>query len=395
MNETFAPLIARSRRLRETPWTSRLIEAGVKGFTVYNHMLLPTEFDSLEADYWHLCSDVQVWDVGAERQVSIAGPDADRLVQWMTPRDISNVSHDRCVYLPIVDERGRLLNDPVGLRVGESHWWLSISDSDLLMWARGLACGAGLDVKIEEPSVWPLAVQGPKADALMARVFGEAVKDIRFFRYERMAYRGRKFIVARSGWSKQGGFEIYVDDAELGLELYDELFESGQDLNVRPGGPNAIERVESSLLSYGNDMDSRHSPIEVGLEGFLSLDADIMSMSHQALRAEKAAGPQRRMIGLALPAPDGARPLAPQALPDEDRLGGSRLCEPAGNFISTNIWSPRYRVQLAIAMVSTTIADQPMLPLRLTDGSVEPLQICTLPFNFEAMGIPAHPRPSR
>ena len=392
MNETFAPMIARSRRLRETPWTSRLIEAGVKGFTVYNHMLLPTEFDSLESDYWHLCSDVQVWDVGAERQVSISGPDADRLVQRMTPRDISNATLDRCLYLPIVDERGRLLNDPVGLKVGESHWWLSISDSDLLMWARGLAQGAGLDVKITEPSVWPLAIQGPKADELMALVFGDAVRDIRFFRFARFPYRGRHFIVARSGWSKQGGFEIYVDHAELGEQLYDDLFDAGADLNVRPGGPNAIERVESSLLSYGNDMDSRHSPIEVGLESFLSLDADLDSMSHAALRAEMAAGPQRRLVGLALDAPDGPRPLAPQALPDEDRLGGSRLCEPAGNFISTNIWSPRYRHQLAIAMVSETLAEQPTLPLRLTDGSLESLRICTLPFNFEALGILSHPR---
>ena len=222
------------RRLRKTPFTSRILDQGAQAFTVYNHMLLPTEFESLQADYWHLCSAVQVWDVGAERQVSIRGRDATRLVQWMTPRRVDNVAQDRCVYLPLADEHGKLINDPVGIRLADDHWWLSIADSDVLLWAKGLAFGAGLDVQVEEPDVWPLAVQGPEAENLMARVFGEAVRDIRFFRYQRLAFEGHEFIVARSGWSKQGGFEVYVDSISVGQALYDKLFSVGKDLDVRP-----------------------------------------------------------------------------------------------------------------------------------------------------------------
>ena len=188
-------------------------------------------------------------------------------------------------------------------------WWLSISDSDVALWAKGLARGAGLDVRVEEADVWRLAVQGPLAEQLMARVFGATIRDIRFSRYAKLNYQDHSFIVARFGWSKQGGFEIDVDDVGVGQALYDKLFEQGRDLQVRPGCPNLIERLESGLLAFGNDMDARHSVLESGLGGFISLDSNIDSLSMEALRAERAAGLDRRLVGIAIDAPDG--PLKP------------------------------------------------------------------------------------
>lgn len=255
-----SPLITFSRRMRQTPFTSRVLAGGVKSIEVYNHMLLPSWFRGMEADYWHLCRHVQVWDVSCERQVQLQGPDARKLVQLMTPRDLSDAQDDQCFYVPLVDERGKMINDPIAIHVDKNTWWLSIADSDVLLWAKGLAVGFNLDVEVCEPAVWPVAVQGPKAEDLMARVFGEAVRDIRFFRYRRLSWRGHEFLVARSGWSHQGGFEIYVDDAVLGQALWDTLFEKGQDLNVGHGTPNDIERIEAGLLSFGCDMDYRHSP---------------------------------------------------------------------------------------------------------------------------------------
>jgi len=307
------PYLAISNRLRSTPFTSRLQQQGVTAFTVYNHMLLPTEFESVETDYWHLCEHVQVWDVGAERQVEIIGPDAQKLIQWMTPRDLSQVVSGRCVYTPLADEQGLLINDPVALKLAENHWWLSIADSDVLLWAKGLASAAALDVKVSEPEVWPLAVQGPKAEELMSRVFGHAVKDIRFFRFQPMLFNGHNFNVARSGWSKQGGYEIYVDDASVGVELYDALFKSGADLQVRAGCPNLIERMESSLLSFGNDMTLQHTLLECGLDAFFDLDARVDSLSGSALRKQKSIGVNRKLFGLAIVAPDGARRAVRQA----------------------------------------------------------------------------------
>lgn len=358
-------------------------------------MLLATEFVSLEDDYWHLCSAVQVWDVGVERQVSIKGPDASRLVQWMTPRDISTIAGNRCVYLPLADEKGKLVNDPIGIRFGEDHWWLSIADSDVLLWAKGLARGAGLDVDVTEPDVWPLAVQGPLAEQLMERVFGKSVRDIRFFRHAMLPFRNHSLLVARSGWSKQGGFEIYVDDMRIGQALYDELFELGSDLDVRPGCPNLIERLESGLLSYGNDMDARHSVLEAGLSGFISLDADIDSLSLEVLRAERAAGSVRRLVGLVLPAPDGPRMLAEDPFLDNQysdtnvsdlRLEALLRQQDLSHFLGSQCWSPRYGCQIATAMLEEPLASEKCIDVILATGETVQAQTSELPFDFAKLG---------
>ena len=183
-----APLLSISRRTRATPWTAQVTAAGVKAYTVYNHMLLPTVFRSVEEDYHHLASHVQVWDVACERQVQLSGPDAFALMQLMTPRNMEKMRDDRCFYIPICDAQGKLLNDPVALKAGQDTYWVSVASSDIILFAKGLASGRGLDVQIEEPDINPLAIQGPKADDLMARIFGEAVRDIRFFGLKWLEY---------------------------------------------------------------------------------------------------------------------------------------------------------------------------------------------------------------
>ena len=171
-----------TKRTRSTPFSRRVEAAGVKAYTVYNHMLLPTLFDTPEKDYWHLCEHVQVWDVSCERQVEVVGPDADKLVQLMTPRDLSKTDLLQGKYAPMCDAKGRVLNDPIVIKRDHNRWWISLADSDIKLWAQGLAQGYGFDVEVFEPDVSPLGVQGPKSDDLMARVFGEEVRDIGFFR---------------------------------------------------------------------------------------------------------------------------------------------------------------------------------------------------------------------
>ena len=295
---TSAPVLSVSRRTRRTPFSDRIEALGVKAYTVYNHTLLASVFRSLEEDYRHLKQHVQLWDVSCERQVEVYGPDAARLAQMMTPRDLSRAVAGQCLYAPLVDEAGGLVNDPVLLKLSDDRFWLSIADSDVLLWAKGLAVGLGLDVTLEEPPVTPLAVQGPKAEDLMARVFGEAVRSIRFFRFDWLPFRGRPLIVARSGWSKQGGFEIYLDDPALGVDLWDALWEAGQPFEVRPGCPNGIERIEGGLLSYGNDMSLANNPFECGLDRYCHLDRPIEFLGRKALEAVKAEGPQLLIRGI-------------------------------------------------------------------------------------------------
>ena len=267
--------IAKSRRLRSTPYTSRIEKQGVSSYTIYNHMLLPASFGSLEESYSHLKEHVQVWDVAAERQVEISGKDSSKLVQLMTCRDLSKSKIGRCYYCPIIDDNAGLVNDPVVLKLDENRWWISIADSDVILFAKGLAIGNKYDVKIFEPNVDIMAVQGPKSFKLMEKIFGKKILDMKFFGFDYFDFEGSKHLIARSGWSKQGGFEIYVENTESGLKLYDEMFKVGKEFNVKPGCPNLIERIESALLSYGNDMDNNDNPLECGFEKYVNLESNI------------------------------------------------------------------------------------------------------------------------
>ena len=241
-------LLFPSRRLRATPFTSRVSALGVTGYTVYNHMLLATVFESLQEDYKHLKKYVQIWDVSVERQVQLLGPDAHKLACMISARDLTNAKVGRCYYAPICDQNGAIINDPIALRLAENKYWFSISDSDLLLWVQGIAIGLGLNVDICEPDVSPLAIQGPFADDLMADVFGEEIREVKFFHFKAFSFRGHMLNIARSGWSKQGGFEIYLDDTNLGEELWDAIWAKGKKYNIRAGCPNLIERVEAGLL---------------------------------------------------------------------------------------------------------------------------------------------------
>jgi dimethylsulfoniopropionate demethylase len=339
------PSLSVSRRTRMTPFSRRVEAAGVKAYTVYNHMLLPTVFESVEADYRHLKTHVQLWDVACERQVELRGPDAGRLVQMLTPRDMSDMPDGRCYYTPMVDETGGMLNDPVTIKHAEDRYWVSIADSDLLFWIKGLAYGLRLEVDVDEPDVSPLAIQGPKAEDLVARIFGERIRAIRFFGYDHVEFQGRRLIAARSGYSKQDGFEIYVEGSELGEPLWDALMEAGEDLNVRAGCPNLIERIEGRLLSYGNDMTRNNTPHECGLGKFCQTQEAIGCVGRDALLRVAVEGPVRQIRSVAI---DGEPvPVCNELWPI---IAGGRQV----GTISSAAWSPDYRTNVAIGMVRMT-----------------------------------------
>ena len=290
--------ISKSRRLRSTPYTSRIEKQGVTAYSSYNHMLLPAAFGSTEDSYHHLKKNVQVWDVAGERQVEIVGNDSAKLVQLMTCRDLSKSKNGRCYYCPIIDDTGGIVNDPVVLKLNNDRWWISIADSDVILFAKGLAIGNKFDVQIFEPEVNIMAVQGPKSFKLMEKVFGEEITKLKFFGFDYFDFKGTEHLIAQSGWSKQGGYEIYVENTNSGLELYDHLFEAGKEFDVKPGCPNLIERVESALLSYGNDMDNNDNPFECGFDKFINLDSDVIFLGKENLKKIKLEGIKRKLMGV-------------------------------------------------------------------------------------------------
>lgn len=338
-----SPGLAVSRRNRRTPYTERIEALGVQGYSIVNHMLLPKSFGrGVEADYWHLCEHVQLWDVSCQRQVELRGSDAARLAQFMTPRDLTRMQVGQCAYAAVIDDQAGIINDPVILKRAPDWFWFSISDSDVLLWAKGLALGYGLDVSVEEPDVSPLAVQGPKAEDLMATVFGDIVRSIAYFRFRVLPFAGRRLVVARLGYSRQGGFEIYLDDSALGVQLWDTLWEAGAPFEVAPGCPNLIERVEGGLLSYGNEMTRANNPFEINLDRFCRVDGAIRCVGLEALQAIARSGPWRRVRGLLFDGP----PCPPCAQPWSVRVDGRVIGQ-----VTTAIWSPRFQRNVALGML--------------------------------------------
>ncbi|MFT5111048.1 MAG: dimethylsulfoniopropionate demethylase [Parasphingorhabdus sp.] len=332
-----------SRRLRRSPYTQRVEAAGVRGFSVVNHMLLPKAYHhSVEDDYWHLREHVQIWDVSCQRQVQIEGPDAARLVQWMTPRDISKARIGQCLYVPIVDSDGGLINDPVLLKLGENCFWLSIADSDLLLFAKGLAIGAKLNVQVTEPDVSPLSVQGPKAEQLLVDLFGQGIKDVGFFRFDWFDFKGTAQLIARSGYSRQGGFEIYLANGQLGPDLWDAVSDAGQKYNIRPGCPNLIERIEGGLFSYGNEMTRANNPFEIGLGKYCTLDGSIDCVGLIALQQIEKSSIKREVRGVKF----GEEPCGTCAEPWPLSVAGVDV-----GAVTSAAWSPRLKCNVGLSLV--------------------------------------------
>ena len=365
-----------SRRIRRTPYTDRVEQHGVRGFSVVNHMLLPKAFaPSVEEDYWHMRAHVQIWDVSCQRQVEIQGPDAARLVQWMTPRDISKARVGQCLYVPLIDDKAGMVNDPVLLKLAPDHFWLSIADSDVLLWAKGLALGAALKVSVREPDVSPLSVQGPKAEDLMAKIFGEKIRNIRFFNFDYVDFQGTRQLVQRGGYSKQGGFEIYLNDSALGSALWDAVWEAGQEFNITPGCPNLIERIEGGLLSYGNEFTLENNPLECGLGKFCSPDSGLEYLGREALQAIAAQGHAREMRGVLF---DGGS-CPPCGKPWPVHAGDAQ--GPQIGRITSAAWSPRLQRNVGLSMIEKAYWNPGQtVTVSSADGLQRPGMVCALPF---------------
>jgi aminomethyltransferase len=286
-----------SPRIRKSPFFESTMKYGAKAFTVYNHMYLPVSFENTITDYNNLLQGVQLWDVGVERQVQIKGPDAASLIQFLTPRNIKKCSVGQAMYAPLLDFQGGFLNDPVMLKLEDDFYWLSIADGDSLLWVEAIAKGYNFNVEVEEPDVSPLQVQGPNSAKLMTKVFGEWVDDLGFYRFKEVTHNGIPMVIARMGYSRELCYEIFLLDYSKGNELWEMLWQAGQEFNISPGGPNIIFRLEGGILSYLADFDRTNNPYEVGLDWMIDLDQEDDFIGKEALRAISLRGPTKKLMG--------------------------------------------------------------------------------------------------
>jgi aminomethyltransferase len=336
-----------SFRIRKSPYFEATERYGCRAYTTYNNMYLPLVYKDLVSDYWHIKQGVTLWDVGCQRQVEITGPDAFQFLRHLTPRNLDDFQIGQCKYVPLTTPDGGILNDPVATRVGENHFWLSIADRDIHLWARGLAVGYQMDVKIQEPDVSPLAVQGPKSFDVVAGIFGDWVRELKYFWFREIEFQGMPIILARSGWSKQGGYELYLRDGTFGDQLWEIVMEAGKPYDIQPSTPSSIERVESGLLNYWEDVTEDTNPYEVGLGKFVDLDQEVDFIGKEALKKINASGIKRKLVGLEM----HSEPLAQSAQAWAIECNG----QPVGT-ITSAVYSPDLAKNIAFALVAVKCA---------------------------------------
>ena len=287
-------------QIRKSPYFDATVRWGATGFSVYNHMYIPRDFGNPEENFWNLVNDAILCDVAVERQVEITGPDAYKFVQLLTPRDLSKLSIGQCKYVLITNHEGGILNDPILLRLAENHFWLSLADSDILLWAQGVAINSGLNVKIIEPDASPLQLQGPKSVEVMVKLFGEDIRDLKYYWLQELELDDIPLVVSRTGWSSEVGYEIYLRDGSRGDDLWEKIMTAGKPFNLKPGHTSSIRRIEGGMLSYHADADINTNPFELGMDRLVNLDSEINFIGKDALKKIKQNGVKRIQVGLDL-----------------------------------------------------------------------------------------------
>ena len=331
-------------QIRKSPYFDATVRWGAQGFSVYNHMYIPRDFGDPEQNFWNLVNEAILCDVAVERQVQITGPDAAQFVQLLTPRDLSTLAVGQCKYVLITNHEGGILNDPVLLRIAEDTFWLSLADSDILLWAQGVAVNAGLDVHICEPDVSPLQLQGPNSGEVAKALFGDDIADLRYYWLREYEVNGIPVVVSRTGWSSELGYEIYLLDGGRGDDLWEAIMAAGQPFGLKPGHTSTIRRIEGGMLSYHADMDNQTNPFELGLDRLVALDGDAEFVGKAALKRIRAAGVTRRQVGVVI---DGPALPAPNT-----RFWELRVQDEIVGKVTSAVYSPRLEKNIALAMVT-------------------------------------------
>jgi glycine cleavage system aminomethyltransferase T len=350
------PRILLYTRVRKSPFFHASRRHGVAMYSVYNRTYHPRHYGDPVAEYWSLLTGVTLWDVGVERQVEITGPDAFTFTDMLVTRDLTTCAVGQCKYVFLTDADGGILNDPVLLRLGENHFWLSLADSDILLWAKGVALHSGLDVRIREADVAPVQVQGPRSVEVMRELFGPSVLDVGYYRLREYELDGMQVVVSRTGYTAEVGFEIYVRNAGRdGVRLWEAVWEAGQPFGLKVIGPCHIRRIEAGILAHGADITFDTNPFEVGMgyDWMVALDGDSDFIGKEALTRIKAEGVRRRLAGVEI----GGAPLG--SYNDGSMIDvfpvlheGSRVGE-----VTSACFSPRLERNIGLAMLPVELSE--------------------------------------
>ncbi len=345
-------------RIRKSPYFYASRQHGVARYSVYNHTYHPRHYGDPVVEYWHLLNHVTMWDVGVERQIEISGPDAFTFTNMMTPRDLNKCAVRQAKYVFITAPDGGIINDPVLLRLEENKFWLSLADSDVALWAKGLAYHSGLNVTIQEVDVAPVQIQGPKSKELMVELFGEKILDVPYYYMsEDLELDGMRVCVSRTGYTSELGYEIYLYDAtKNGVKLWNTVLEAGKAHDLRVIGPCHMRRIEGGILAFGCDIwyDTNPFEVDMGYSWMVDLDQDADFIGKEALARIKAEGARRKLVGVEIEGRSVGTYIDNEMLDvypifdgNEQRIGS----------VTSACYSPRLEKNIGFAMLPIEQAD--------------------------------------
>lgn len=357
-------------RIKKSPFFEKAVEYGATEFHPYNGMWMPVGYDSPVNEYWNVLERASLWDVGVQKCVEIAGPDAEAFMQLLTPRDITTIEPGRCAYVFLTNQDGGVLNDPVMLRIAEDRFWLSTADSDMYLWAKGVSAFSSHEVEIATPHVYPMQLQGPRSAEIMVDVFGEEILDLRYYWWMRSSVDGIDVVISRTGYSSELGYEVYLLGEARGGELWEILMTAGKPYGISPGSPNRIRRIEGGVLDYASDITPDENPLELGLDRLIAWDTDFLGKA--ALEKVRDEGVRRRLIGLFLDGPALQKN-------NEHRWPVTSASTKVG-FVTNAVHSPRLDRNIAFAMIDVPFdANDTVLTVETVEGA-RSAERTTLPF---------------
>lgn len=323
-------------------------------------------------NFWNLVNEAILCDVAVERQVEITGPDAGRFMQFLSCRDLSTCKVGQCKYVLITDQDGGIINDPILLKLAEDHYWLSIADSDVLLWAKGVAATAGMDVQICEPDVSPLQLQGPQSREILRAAFGNEPTELKYYWFIEHDWNGVPLIISRTGWSSELGYEIFLRDGSAGDDLWEHLMAVGRPLGLHPGHTSSIRRIEAAMLSYHADMTLQNNPFELGMDRLVDLDMEADFVSKSALTRIKREGVSQLFVGLEI---EGA----PLVGSNDSHWSITKDGEKIGH-VTSAVYSPRLEKNIALAMVAHAFAEVGTRAVIDTTADVRECEVVPKPF---------------
>ena len=359
-------------QIRKSPFFNATVKWGAKDFSVYNHMYIPRDFGDPVENFWNLINSAILCDVSVERQVEITGPDAYKFIQYLTPRDISKCAIGQCKYILITDNSGGILNDPVLLRLDKNHFWLSLADSDVLLWAKGVALNSGMNIKIAEPDVSPMQLQGPKSREIVHALFGKEISELNYYWLKKINYSGIPLVVSRTGWSSELGYEIFLRDSSKGTELWNKIMNVGSLYGLKAGHTSTIRRIEGAMLSYHADLNADNNPYEMGLERLVDLDKNSNFIGKKALIEIHKAGVKKKHVGLVID-------CEPFNSPNRDFWSIEKNSNLIGK-VTSAVYSPRLKLNIALAMIDIDFAEVGNTVDIIIDHAKAKAKVVELPF---------------